>query len=484
MSLIQFQNSESVALNGQSVFKSKAGNFTLQFELSGSANMALDLNSIRLCANVDFLTGAGQHLNNNNLYGLGVRVGAAAAVAIPNPVPPGAVAPSPAYSNADQSFIDVDCRTGVSACVNSVLFQDAENNSLENVYSYPHMMNKVCSLTMSKDDSLTWAGSKFGIRSGGKSIVNQQALNSTQDVALKLYTGISESDPMPYSIVKGKLKISIQLNSSSSVFHSGANEGQYYGIGTDRASEVGGCFYALSNVKLTYRNLIFNDDQAPQLNAYSYRHFSSLQSTITASNNTNIYNPNSSNAISILTSFIPSQNLNNYSKNSIQSDYLKNQTPIPADIYPKNVPQSVRINSVDFLKNNVSFPLQYPIDESIYTKNNDGNFNYEVQRSLYYLTTLNPYEKMRNCLIEPSTENYGPFTQANSPDWNVPVAAGVGIRYAAVSGMDGTSFQNGQSFQQKIDSGLNSTLTNEMFSSVMSTKKIIPSSASGPVVLS
>ena len=42
MSLVQFQNSEVVAQNSQTTYNSNAGTFNLNFEISGSANSALD----------------------------------------------------------------------------------------------------------------------------------------------------------------------------------------------------------------------------------------------------------------------------------------------------------------------------------------------------------------------------------------------------------------------------------------------------------
>ena len=475
MSLVQTQNLEVVPINGQSTYNSNAGSFNLQFEIAGGINQAIDLNSIRLLAEVDYLTGSGQHLNNNNVYGLGVRVGNGAVGAAATGV-------SPAWVPATQPFVDVDCRTGVNMCVNSILWEDAQNNTLENVHGFPHLLNKVTSMTMSQNDLLTWGGATYGLKSGGSSLINQHAINSTQDIALKLYTGLSQSGPMPYSAVSGRLKLSVQLNSSSAVFNGGDNYGAEFGVGTGRASANGGCFYRLRNVKIVYRNIVF-DENAPIAQQYSFKHFSSLQSTIAASNNTNIYNPNSSNAISILTSFIPSQNLNNYSQNSVQSGKLKNRIPPNGTIYPDTVPESVQINSVNLMKNNQLFPLVYPIDETVYTQNNNGNNNYDSQRSYYYMTTIKPYNQLNNSLLHSSTEDYGSFHEATSPDYDVPVSAGVGIRYANVSATDGTNFTNGQSFQQRIDSGLDSSLNNEMLSSVLSTKKIVIGS-SGPVIIS
>ena len=476
MSLVDFQNSQTIPVNGQSEYTSSNGNFNLAFQLSGSANMALDLNSIRLVCEVDYLTGSGQHLNNNDVYGLGVRVLNAAANAAP---PAASILPN--FDIPNQSFVDVDARTGVNMCINSILFEDSENNVLENVVSFPHLINKVVSMTMSQDDQLTWGGSTYGISGGGKSLVNQHSLNSTKDVAIKLYTGLSQSAPLPYSAVRSRLNISIQLNSSSAVFNGGSNHGADFGVGTSHASLNNGCFYRLKNVKMVFRNLIFDDPEAPILKSgYSYRHFSSLQSTINSSNNTNIYQPNATNAISIMSSFIPSTNLNNYSKNSVQSGKLKNQIPA-GTIYPATVPESVKIHTVDLLKNNVSFPLTYPIDESVYTQNNSGLNNYETQRSYYYLSTIKPFNMINSCLISPSTENYGGFYEATSADYNVPVSAGVGIRYANVSSTDGTNYR-GASFQQRINSGLNSSLNNELFTNILSTRRIIIG-ANGPVVL-
>ena len=479
MSLVQFQNSEVSALNGQSEYNSNAGSFNLQFEISGGANMALDLNSLRLICNVDYLRGSGagvQHVNNNNVYGLGVRPAGAVAGAAPTGV-------SPAFDNTKQTFVDVDNRSGCNNVINSILWEDASNNTLEAVHSFPALANKVVSLTMSPDDCLTWGGSTYGIKSGAKSLQNQQSLNATNDLGMRLYTGLAQSGPLPYALAQGKIKLTIQLNSSSAVLFGGENYGANVGLGTDYASTNGGAYYRMSNVKLVYRNLIFDDETAPIMTqGYSYRHLSSLQSTISASNNTNIYNPNATNAISIMTSFIPSENLNNYQRNSVQSGKLKNGAPNGA-VWPENRPQSVQINETNFLKNNINHPLTYPIDESIYTQNNNGNNNYDSQRSYYYMSCLKPINMLNNTLLQSSTEAYGPFKEWQDPDFNVPVSSGVGVRYANVSPDEGSDFTNSQSFQQRIKSGLNSSLNNEMFSSVLSTKRIVPS-ASGPVVLS
>ena len=236
-------------------------------------------------------------------------------------------------------------------------------------------------------------------------------------------------------------------------------------------------YFNLNNVRLTYRTIIL-DEQAPILGqGYSYKHFSSLQSTINNSNNQNIYTPNTTNAISCITSFIRSEALNSYNANSVESNKLMKK-PDGVNLIKCDILQS------NFLKNNVKFPLQFPVDERAYNQNNDAQKSYDAQRSYYFMSTLTPLSQLNNTLISPATESNG-SNQCSGFDG--PLAAdpvpvyGLGIRYANVSYSDGTNFTNGQNFLQRIQSELDGSLPNEMFSNFLSTRRIVPT-ASGPVV--
>ena len=464
MSLVTAINAETTPLNGASQFSSSQGQFNIVFEISGGANQMIDLNSIRMLSDIDFLKSNGQHFNNFNVYGNQLQVAGAGVAA-------GGVAP--AYTTATNDFYDIDARTGISNCINTVLFQDAESNVLEAVYSYPHLMNKVGPMSLSKDDQLTWTSHIYGIKSGGRSLQNQYSLNSTLSCAIKLYTGLTQSKPIPFAAVRGKLKIVVTLNAPASALFGGTNTGAGMGIG-GAANPANGSYFNMNNVRLVYRTIVL-DENAPILKqGYGYKHFSSLQSTINNSNNQNIYNPNSTNALSVLTSFIKSDNLNSYAANSVKSDKLQNAGGVDTEIFQTN-----------FLKNNIRFPNAFPIDSREFNENNDAKIAYDAQRSYYFMSCLTPLSKLNNTLIQASTETAGTlrcgaFTQYNQPD-DTPVY-GVGIRYANVSGSDGTNFTNGQNFLQRIQSGLNGSQPNEMFSNVLSTKRIVPT-ASGPMVM-
>ncbi len=464
MSLVTAINAETTPLNGASQFSSSQGQFNIVFEISGGANQMIDLNSIRMLSDIDFLKSNGQHFNNFNLYGNQLQVAGAGVAA-------GGV--NPAYVTATNPFYDIDARTGISNCINTVLFQDAESNVLEAVYSYPHLMNKVGPMSLSKDDQLTWTSHIYGIKSGGRSLQNQYSLNSSLSCAIKLYTGLTQSKPIPFAAIRGKLKIVVTLNAPASALFGGENTGANMGIG-GAGNPANGSYFNMNNVRLVYRTIVL-DENAPVLGqGYGYKHFSSLQSTINNSNNQNIYNPNSTNALSVLTSFIKSDNLNSYAANSVKSDKLQNVGGVDTEIFQTN-----------FLKNNIRFPNAFPIDSREFNENNDAKVAYDAQRSYYFMSCLTPLSKLNNTLIQASTETAGTlrcgaFTQYNQPD-DTPVY-GVGIRYANVSGSDGTNFTNGQNFLQRIQSGLNGSQPNEMFSNVLSTKRIVPT-ASGPMVM-
>ncbi len=464
MSLVTAINAETTPLNGASQFSSSQGQFNIVFEISGGANQMIDLNSIRMLSDIDFLKSNGQHFNNFNLYGNQLQVAGAGVAA-------GGV--NPAYVTATNPFYDIDARTGISNCINTVLFQDAEPNVLEAVYSYPHLMNKVGPMSLSKDDQLTWTSHIYGIKSGGRSLQNQYSLNSSLSCAIKLYTGLTQSKPIPFAAIRGKLKIVVTLNAPASALFGGENTGANMGIG-GAGNPANGSYFNMNNVRLVYRTIVL-DENAPVLGqGYGYKHFSSLQSTINNSNNQNIYNPNSTNALSVLTSFIKSDNLNSYAANSVKSDKLQNVGGVDTEIFQTN-----------FLKNNIRFPNAFPIDSREFNENNDAKVAYDAQRSYYFMSCLTPLSKLNNTLIQASTETAGTlrcgaFTQYNQPD-DTPVY-GVGIRYANVSGSDGTNFTNGQNFLQRIQSGLNGSQPNEMFSNVLSTKRIVPT-ASGPMVM-
>ena len=473
MSLVDCIYNETTPLNSIQNYDSQKGSFNIQFRLSGGATEMIDLNSIRLLSNIRFTNNAGQPFNNFGILGMNIQAptapsgaGGAGGAAVG--------ASTPAFVNASARFYDINSRASLNSCVQSIVYEDAMGNNLESIYSYPHLLNKVVPLTLSKDDCLTWAGHLYGIKSGARAVQNQTALNSQNEIAMKLYSGLSQSKPIPFSMIGGSLLITISLSMPSTALFGGQNVAIAAGSspigGGNNPNTANPSFFRMNRVRLVYKTVVL-DENAPVLSqGYQFRHFTSLQTTILTGNNQNLYNPNTSNAISVLTSFIRSNRLNNYNNDSIQSNKLENANNDKVDIFQTN-----------FLKNSTKMPLTFPIDERVYTQNNLGRNNYDTQRSYYYMSALTPLSLLNNTLLQSSTESYGNAESWQQPD-HFPVSAGVGVRYANVDTSQGTNYMGGQSFQQQIESGLDGSAPNEGFTNFLGTKRIV-ATASGPVVM-
>lgn len=469
MSLVDFINAETTPQNGIASYSTSQGNAQIIFELAGSDNMMVDLRSIRLCSNCTVLKTNKQGVNNFGVYNNTALDGTSPTTFTPNPID-GPQTPSagvaPAYEPASQNFIDIDTRSAFASIINSIVIEDFNSNVLEAVYNYPQTMNKIMSLTVSQDDSLTKFGADFGLTNGGKKILSMTKLNSSTQLAMKLYTGLLNGKPLPYSLVGGRLRITITLSSPQSTLFGGALVP--FEIGGDH-NHASGSYFDLSNVKLTYKNIVLPMD-APVQQSYTYSHFSSLNSTINSSNNQNMFNPNCSNALTIFSSFIPSNKLNSYDANGVEQQKLLDATGEPKEII-----------ETTFLRNNIRTPLAFPINEREYTAPVSGPSNLDVQRQFYYQSSIVPLWEVSNTLMSPATESYGGFSQVHSTD-TTPVY-GVAVRYDTLKNETGRAFNNGSSFMMRIQSQLDGTLPNEIYSNVYAIRRLVKSSSGGVVVI-
>ena len=439
MSLVQSRNAIITPINGQSEFKVSEGQMTMNFEISGAPNEMLDLNSIRLSMAALF-TQNDVNLNNNNYRATG------------------------AYAN--NGYINIDERIGLSALIRSIRIEDAQNNILEFISDYPHLMASILPQMLNQDDLTTWCGPCYGLKSAGKRDCQMTISNQKQFVNLKLYTGLTNSRPIPFSAVGQILRLTITLNNPQSVFYGGSlNNAQTVGVN----SPVNLTTFKLKDVKLNYK--VIEMDKPATGAPFVYRQFSNLQSTINASRFQNMYSPNTSNTISIINNFVSSDSLNNYNRNG----YLINKLSNGRDA-GTNVEEFVNIKESAFKINGVNAPLQFTVDERVIVP------NYDVLKSLYYMSTITPYNKIKRSLISTATEEYGGSYKQGLDVDRRPVAAGTGIRYDNLNSGSGVSFRGGNNYLQVIDSGLDGTNPNEIMTTVYSFKKIVLS-PSGSVIV-
>ena len=455
MSLVQVINAETTPINGQQEYSSN-NNYQIIFELVGSPNQMIDLNSLRFVYNLRYTDGLGLHFNNGNVYRNEGTAGA------PNQ-----------YANS--IFFGTDPRTGNNGIISSVVFEDANSNILEQVNNYGHLMNKICGLGMSQDDLTTWTGPMYGIHNAGKTTINQMALNSDAPMAHRIYTGITNSKPMPFSVIGGKLKITINIVNPSQQIYGGQLNPFVVGGANNPAPLNGGAKYSIRNIKAIYRVINLDGPAPVSKGGYAYSHFSQYNQTIQSSNYQNIYNFNVSNAKCVLNSFIRSNKLNNYSANSYQSTKLQNGDTI----ITRNNVDDANIHETTFLKNNVKFPLDFAIDETTYNKFNvNEHKNYDTERSFYYLSCLRPVSELNNTLISGATERYSGFDQWTEVDcWNN--VYGIGTYYDSLG--ETSNFMGGNNYLQKVQSELDGQAPNEIFTNVLSTKQLVPT-ASGVIL--
>ena len=230
-------NAETVPLNGIDTYSSNQ-NYQIIFEFSGSDNMLLDMRSIHLVYDIRYLTGAGFHLNNNNIY------------------------QNQANGNPDaflnDRYILSDPRTGNCGIISSIVWEDGRSQILESVNNYGHQMNKIIAHQLSRDDQLTWGLWKYGVGSGGKSMVHQNILNSDQPMCMRLYTGVSNSRPLPYRVLNGKCKLILNIANPSNVLYGGTWSPYVFGGANNHAPSNGGAKYEIRNLKIVY-NMVDHD---------------------------------------------------------------------------------------------------------------------------------------------------------------------------------------------------------------------------------
>ncbi len=452
MALQRFKNSVINPINGQSKFDVGAGAMTCVFELSGAPNQLIDLQSLRLNCKIKFKNtnpagtndvngNLSTNINNNNVFATG-----------------------PYGGGGGHGYINIDERIGASSIIQSIRIEDHNNNILENIHNYPQLLASIMPMMANQDDFTTWCGPCYGIRSAGKRNTQLVVVNQKQHLSLKMYTGLFNSKPLPFSAVGQKLRITITFNNPQSVFYGGdlvavAGAGTQNVIGP--GNPINNANYELQNVKLNYK-VVEMDGQAPMPSGgFVYRYFSNLQSTINASRYQAMYSPNTSNTISIINNFISSDSLNNYNRNSYLNQKLSNGRNV------NDVEQFTQIKETQFKVNGVLSPYQFTIDER------HINPNYDVLKALYYLSTITPYNMLKRCLISSATEEYGGSFDERLDVDRRPVAAGTGVRYDQLNMGSGQSFKGGNNYVGVIESGLEGNNPNEQLSTVYSFRKIV-----------
>ncbi len=293
---------------------------------------------------------------------------------------------------AGATDIKLPSRVGVSACIQNVnISSEATNQTLESVRQYGRLVNHFLSNTHSPDDfqhekAVTNACSAL------QDTTNNLTIQDT-DFSIPLYCGMFQGgNPIPLSQngVNG-LTINLELASDNQALQ---------GSGTGIANA--GAFYELSNISLSGDYLIPDDAGMAKLavagsGAFQYNSFSSLYSVINSSDSTQTYNLANSNVLSVVHSFLPVSNSNNYSANSFANGELLNRDGAGAYNQP------VQLNKVSFSRGGIKLGLDYEID----CATNSQQGRPETQVNINALNAFKDFSKSRRFLNQPQLDGYG-----------------------------------------------------------------------------
>lgn len=453
--MVNTVNAETVPINGVNTYSSNQ-NYQIIFEFSGSDNMLLDMESLHLVFDIRYLLGNGTHLNNNDIN---ENSGEAAL----------------ALHFENNRYVLNDPRSGNCGIINSIVWEDGRSQILEQVNNYGQQMNKIIGHQLSKDDQLSWGLWKYGVGGGGKSIVQQNVLNADMPQCMRLFTGVSNSRPIPYRVLSGKCKLILNICSPQMVLYGGDFAPYKFGGANNVAPLEGGAKYEIRNLKCVYKNIILDRPAPIPRGGMPYQHYASFNTTLKSSNFQNLYNFNVSRAKSVVNCFIRSDKLNNYNENSYQSSKIQNGA-----VGPLERDQGVDIFQSLVKKNGVKFPLDFAIDEEPINKNQENDkTNYDTERQYHYMNAYSLVSNLNTTILAPATERYGTFDEWSSPDVGIAPVYGISAVYDSMGGT--SNFLGNSNYSQQIISGADGQQANEIFSSVLAEKVLIPT-ASGVVL--
>jgi hypothetical protein len=451
MNFLQTRQAESVPINGLKNYDSNS-NYQINFSIVGGANELLHLSKLRFLMNLRYTNGSGEHFNNGNV----------------------ALRDNTDYTN--DVYTNTDKQTADSGIIQSVVFMNAKSEILEQINGYGHLMNKIMNLQLSQKDTLTWAFLDYGCGSGQKDITNQQLLNSDHPLALRIFSGITNSGTIPFSVLGGELKITLNIANPSQQIYGGVLNPYSVGGAHNPAPQNGGSKYEIRDIKCVYQVLDMGAPVPVSKNGYGYKAYSQYNQTVQSSNYQNMYNFNLSSVRSVLNTFIRSNKLNNYNANSYQSTKLQNGNTV---LTAENT-EDQDINNSTILKNGVRFPLDFELNERVVNEDQpDNKKSYDTLRSYYFATALTPYRRLARTALSPASENLGSFNQWEDGDFYTSVY-GLGSAYDTLG--QTSNFMGQNNFGSTIESTLDGTEANEIFTHTLSNKRLIPT-GQGSVVL-
>tara|TARA_R110002167_G_scaffold195811_1_gene398800 strand:+ start:937 stop:2331 length:1395 start_codon:yes stop_codon:yes gene_type:complete len=298
--------------------------------------------------------------------------------------------------------INVNNRVGVASAIHQITLSTLSNQTLETCRSYGRYLASVMPVTHSQSDfDMTNQVANPG--SASRSFNGAHMLNNEVAFSIPLRTGLLGGGnliPLGQNGLRG-MNIQLELAADSSVI-----SGYEHYSDTDVPTQMlfnpplAGAFYQLSDLTLSYSLYIPDEDginkmSIPATGQLAYNSISQLYSVINSSDQTKVLNLGTTNTLSVMHNFIPTNQINNYSFDSFSTGRLQNAGGTQV------APNNSNLERVTFVRGGSKFPLEYNIDvEAVGLENRPQTWN-----DVAFIDSVKPYRFFNHSLMSPYTQN-------------------------------------------------------------------------------
>ena len=338
-------------------------------------------------------------------------------------------------TSADQ--LSMSQRLGIYSCIDQLVIKSQRTNQvIEHLRNYNRFMSSYLSTTTSSNgDNLThnnMTGLTVPNNYAVKPSVVDNLVNKGENpnaFCISLPCGFfngGQAIPLSSTWGVGGLIVELHLAPDNQVLFSKNGAG-----GVSAISES---FYQFKNVALVCEAQNPSTEELSQLQrlqnqTFEYNSFSSYYTTINSANAIINFNLGLKNVLGVFANFIPSQYVNNYAQNGLDTFY-----PINSDSTTANVTQLI------FTRGGERFPLEYNVDtlQSITSASDNTALDPQIFRN--YINAVQSFSKnMRNTFKPENTKLIDAANANTYIDGGVNYGVGVALDTISNSGVDYSS---------------------------------------------
>jgi len=404
--VVRIRKNRNFPINSRSVYSFFNGNPNIDFELASDPSSLVDVRTMRLNFQLNIKKANGDRPNNANTRGTGA------------------------------TECQIDPRVATNSVIDVVRLSNLERSEvIEEVRSYSRLLASTAPVLTSFSAYQTWGSNKNN--AFARQDTENLAVNGVVNCNLQIRTGLMNNGVPLSTALLGGLKISLQLSPDNYVLF-GGNASDFH--------------YEMSSVVLTYDTLVLERPMMPTADNFQYPAYASFLNTLASGDDQKSLMMNLGSVRSFFTNFIKTASLNNFTANSLETNRIKN-----------NAGDDKEIQNLNFMRQNVKFPLKYDINERIVL----NNATYPAFLNRTFLDAFRPYRNITSSLQSPATQ--GDKT-IKADDYNQPdekYIGGAGIRYDALNVGQGVDFKNAM-FSSRNQNKLQDGTTNTEFSFALS----------------